>query len=433
MEYKSVEEVPEDFKHVISLFLGEQRKKRLIKQLHTDDFNRLFQVGYYLLMVSDEAIGKISSKTEFQQVVRLIENAIVEGAVSPQLGDILEKNISIELEVICSELKSLRIKILRKKASSYEYMISQGKDSDAKKLFESELSKPNNIKLKRQYEDLLSASEQIKNTSFNADISLITTKLSGEYPTNNIAYLICNPARLSLNRLFGRDVWLRFPMKWAVQKMSVASLYDVVEEFECGTDVSHYVFDKYNYKEGFDTFLELVDSLVVQHALGGFDNQRKQVLREIVAAYNAGHFSLCVYAALPMIEGLLWDIANYVQRTGGSIFNSESDAIVKGSEKVIKKPKIRQIVSETDLSSDLDSEFINYFCSELYDERNGALHGRVIPDVSAENAGKKIVTIEYLLDFIATLHQDKLFKHLENSLSSEYIDELLEKTSKSEG
>ncbi len=61
-------------------------------------------------MVSDEAISKVSSNAEFQQVVRLIENAIVEGVVSPQLGYLLEKNISIELEVICSELKSLRIK-----------------------------------------------------------------------------------------------------------------------------------------------------------------------------------------------------------------------------------------------------------------------------------------------------------------------------------
>ncbi|CAJ1775221.1 hypothetical protein OPFLODJI_00655 [Aeromonas hydrophila] len=433
MEYSSAEEVPEDFKYVIGLFLQEQRKKRLINQLHINDLSRLFQIGYYLLMVSDTSINKVSENPEFKQVVKLIESAIINGIVCSQLGEILEKNIGIELELISSELKLLRSKILRKKVSSYEFLVSLGKDSDAHKLFESESSKPSNNKLKSQYEALLSASNQIKNTSFNVDINLITSKLGDEYPTSKIAYLICNPARLSLYRLYGQDIWLRFPMKWAVQRISVASLYDVVEEFEHGIDVSHYMIDKYNQKEGFDTYLNLIDSLVVQHALGGFDGSRKQVLRDIAAAYKTECFSLCVYTALPMIEGLLWDIAIYIQKTGGCIFNPESGAIVKGTNKVITKPKIRQVVSETNLSSVLDSDFISYFCSELYDERNGALHGRVMPDISASNAGKKILTIEYLLDCIADLHQKKLFKHLESSLSNSYIDELLEKISKSEG
>lgn len=333
MEYSSAEEVPEDFKYVIGLFLQEQRKKRLINQLHINDLSRLFQIGYYLLMVSDTSINKVSENPEFKQVVKLIESAIINGIVCSQLGEILEKNIGIELELISSELKLLRSKILRKKVSSYEFLVSLGKDSDAHKLFESESSKPSNNKLKSQYEVLLSASNQIKNTSFNVDINLITSKLGDEYPTSKIAYLICNPTRLSLYRLYGQDIWLRFPMKWAVQRMSVASLYDVVEEFERGIDVSHYMIDKYNQKEGFDTYLNLIDSLVVQHALGGFDGSRKQVLRDIAAAYKTECFSLCVYTALPMIEGLLWDIAIYIQKTGGCIFNPESGAIVKSHHK----------------------------------------------------------------------------------------------------
>lgn len=42
MEYSSAEEVPEDFKYVIGLFLQEQRKKRLINQLNINDLSRLF-------------------------------------------------------------------------------------------------------------------------------------------------------------------------------------------------------------------------------------------------------------------------------------------------------------------------------------------------------------------------------------------------------
>ncbi|CAD7556296.1 hypothetical protein [Aeromonas hydrophila] len=158
MEYSSAEEVPEDFKYVIGLFLQEQRKKRLINQLHINDLSRLFQIGYYLLMVSDISINKVSENPEFKQVVKLIESAIINGIVCSQLGEILEKNIGIELELISSELKLLRSKILRKKVSSYEFLVSLGKDSDAHKLFESESSKPSNNKLKSQHEALLSAS-----------------------------------------------------------------------------------------------------------------------------------------------------------------------------------------------------------------------------------------------------------------------------------
>lgn len=91
MEYSSAEEVPEDFKYVIGLFLQEQRKKRLINQLHINDLSRLFQIGYYLLMVSDTSINKASENPEFKQVVKLIESAIINGIVCSQLGEILEK------------------------------------------------------------------------------------------------------------------------------------------------------------------------------------------------------------------------------------------------------------------------------------------------------------------------------------------------------
>ncbi|SGZ09685.1 Putative uncharacterized protein [Moritella viscosa] len=431
MIYNSVEDVPEDFKHVISLFLSEQKHKKFVKSLHETNRDMIFQVVYYLLTVSDKAITvEQNTNSEFNKVVELLENSITAGAVDHRLEESFRKNISAELENIQAELVIVRKKLLKKKFSSYDYLVSQGLDSDAKKLLDSELAKQSNKKLSEQLNELLSAYEQINNTSLKIDFSLITTKLSGEYPTKNIAYLVCNPARLSFSRLRSREIWPRFPMKWAVQKISVASLYDIVDEFESGVEVSHYVLDKYNQKQGFDDYVALVDSLVVQHALGHFDGQRKQVLRDITAAYRSGHFSLCVYAALPMIEGLLWEISNYVQKTEGGIFNLEQEALVKGSSRIIRKPKIRQIIAETVLSDSLDSDFINYFCSELYDERNGALHGRVMPDISASNAGKKILTIEYLLDFIAALHQKKLFKHLENFFSSSYIDELLEKISK---
>ncbi|MUI54376.1 hypothetical protein [Aliivibrio fischeri] len=431
MDFKSMEDVPEDFKYVISLFLSEQRKKKFVKKLHQIDRDRIFQVVYYLLMVSDKAIEvEKATNSEFTKIVALIEKSIADDVVDQRIYEIFRKNISDELEYIQNELIRVRKKLLKKKFSSYDYLISQGKECEANKLLDSELVKLNNNKIGNQLNSLISAYKEISNTSLKVDISLITTKLSGEYPTNNIAYLIVNPARLSFSRLHCRDIWQIFPMKWAVQKMPVAALYDIVDEFESGVDVSHYVLDKYNHEQGFDDYLALIDNLVVQHALGHFDGQRKQVLRDISTAYCSGHFSLCVYAALPMIEGLLWEISNYVQKIEGRIFNLENEALVKNSGKIIRKPKIRQIIAETVLSDNLDSEFINYFCSELYDERNGALHGRVMPDISAANAGKKILTIEYLLDFIVELHQEKLFNHLEKSLSSSYINELLEKTSK---
>lgn len=432
MSWNSIDDVPDDFMHVISLFLTEQRKKKLIKKLHKEDFERIFQVSAFLLRVSDETIQSVKEDAEFTRVYELIEAGIRDQCVPNELISIYHENVRNELECIASDKRKVEQQILGKKSVSYEYLLNAEKLDDAISLLNGELSRCKDKYLTTQHEHLSKSFEQIKNTAFHIDYNLIITKLSGEYPTGRIAFLVCNPSRLCLSRLFSRDIWRRFPMKWASMNISVASLYDIVAEFEKGEDISHYFIGKYNTENGFDNFNEHVNSLVFQHALGEVSNERKLILSDISITYQRGYFPLCVYAALPMIEGMLWDIASYVQKIKGGIFSNGSSkiAVVKNTEKLIKKPKIRQVVSDTHLSDYLDEDFINYFCSELYDERNEALHGRVIPDISASNAGKKVAVLEYLLNFIIELHKTKLFAHLEKQLTQNYIDELLEKTAR---
>lgn len=79
-------------------------------------------------------------------------------------------------------------------------------------------------------------------------------------------------------------------------------------------------------------------------------------------------------------------------------------------------------MQHTVLGDFLDLKFIDYFCNELYRERNEILHGNADDFATELNAAKKLATIEYLLITINNHLAKDLSEYLEKEVPSEILE-----------
>ena len=90
---------------------------------------------------------------------------------------------------------------------------------------------------------------------------------------------------------------------------------------------------------------------------------------------------------------------------GKSVTASILSLILSKNGKLITDPTIGSLLQHSFLGNILDEYFINYFCDDLYNERNPVLHGRNVSNFNERNASKKLATIEYLLDAIESYNK----------------------------
>ena len=120
---------------------------------------------------------------------------------------------------------------------------------------------------------------------------------------------------------------------------------------------------------------------------------------------------------MPVIEGMIWDFALHIHQREGTIYNNNKcSSITTINNKIINEPTIGAMLKNTTLNDVFDEHFVNYFCDELYNERNPILHGRNTQNLNELNAAKKIATIEYLLltteNYIRNFNQQGLKKKI---------------------
>ncbi|GBD96350.1 MAG TPA: hypothetical protein ENG83_10085 [Nitrospirae bacterium] len=168
---------------------------------------------------------------------------------------------------------------------------------------------------------------------------------------------------------------------------------------------------------------------------------RKLILLEAMRCFYEEQYFASVSTLLPQIEGLLWDLAELFNKQGKPIYkktphevnhsyksctfeidkNNESYILSDGTmknywevtsgniselglridrnKKEIEIAKVRELLNETALRFYVDVDFIDYFCGELYDERNDILHGRELTFGTITNAAKKMLALLMILSY----------------------------------
>ncbi len=416
---------------MITLFLSTKSKERLAYALSERDRTHLAHVILYVMTISEHALENAKETECFKSALALANSSVEKGAISPDLEAMFEANKNRLIQEIDNNFDELKTKLLGRQKSDYDQLLSTGRTECAERLLEGAREKRRNSEYVDIYKNLQRASCELKGSWFQLSLDLLGGTLSGKPMAPYVAFLVCNAERLAFSLIFTKPEWATFPMKWASMRLPIPTLYDLLDEHRRGHDVSHIFLEKYNDESGFENLRQAAGNLSLRHALGNKITERIPLIEEITHTYNKKLFGACIYLSLPLIEGLLWAFAEHLDRLGISVFcNGDKKALKLKNGNTIWKPKIRQVVELSSVADHLDSEFVLHFVEELYDERNSMLHGRVIPELDALNAARKIAVIEYLLETIAAEHEKLFLRHMDRKIDEDTVTHILDSVGK---
>ncbi len=416
---------------MITLFLSTKSKERLAYALSERDRTHLAHVILYVMTISEHALEDVKETECFKSALALANSSIEKETISPQLEAMFEENKGKLLREVANDFDALKAKLLGRQKRDYDRLLSMGRMDCAERLLGGALKKRRNSDYIDTYKNLQRASGELKGGGFRLSLDLLGGTLSGKSMVPYIAFLVCNPKRLAFSLIFTKPEWPTFPMKWVSMRLPISTLYDLLDEHRRGHDVSRIFLEKYAAEDGFADLRQAAANLSLRHALGNRITERIPLIEEIVDAYTKKLFCACVYSSLPLIEGLLWAFAEHLDRLGKSVFcNGDKTVLNLKNGNTIWKPRIRQVVELSSVADYLDSEFVFHFVEELYDERNSILHGRVVPELNALNAARKIAVIEYLLETIAVVHEKLFLEHMDRNIDENTVTRMLDSVGK---
>lgn len=430
-EKSKAADIPEDARHMITLFLSTKSKERLAYALSERDRTHLAHVILYIMTISEHALEEVKETECFKSALAFTKSSIEGKAISPDLEAMFEANKDKLLQEVNNNLDALKAKLLGRQKLDYDRLLSLGRTDCAERLLAGARKKRRNSDYIETYKNLQRACGELKRGDFSLSLDLLGGTLSGRSMAPYVSFLVCNPERLAFSLIFTKPEWGTFPMKWASIRLPISTLYDLLDEHRRGQDVSRIFLEKYAVEDGFADLRQAAENLSLRHALGKRIAERIPLIEEIVHAYTKKLFGACIYSSLPLIEGLLWAFAEYLDRLGKSVFcNGDKTVLNLKNGNTIWKPKIRQVVEFSSVADYLDSEFVFHFVEELYDERNSMLHGRVVPELNALNAARKIAVIEYLLETIAMVHEKFFLEHMDRNIDEKTITRMLDSVGK---
>ena len=197
----------------------------------------------------------------------------------------------------------------------------------------------------------------------------------------------------------------KFPLKWLTH-LTIPQYRYIYDEFKKGHLREDFILYEVNTDGFFDEFFENSQHLP-------FFRERKRFVEQIIENHRAGRYASAINLILPSMESFFWVFAAYIhkhkkQRIFKSLrlksfwdFNKRSFknlVLVSTIGKEIKKPKIRNLISETHLKNYLYEEVVEYYVKEFFEERNSILHGNSIDYDTEVNSAKKIICLNNLIN-----------------------------------
>lgn len=230
-----------------------------------------------------------------------------------------------------------------------------------------------------------------------------------------------NFIRLSLKKLDPQ--YLDFPFRWC-GFLPLDEFNRLYREWKQKKDIMQQVVDSFQEKD-------IKNSIYAEIDRSPINDKRKEILFDGLECFYEKKYSSSIILLLPQIEGLLWEIAEQFNNRGKFIYKaSKENSSAYGSLSIkidkthrlyylnngltkyyteieqkdilnlsdfMKIKKIGFLLKETAFRFYFYADFIDYFCDELYDERNEILHGRILDFATKESAIKKILALLMIL------------------------------------
>lgn len=226
-----------------------------------------------------------------------------------------------------------------------------------------------------------------------------------------LAYRVFDPL-WRIERIVYEPMYLSFPLKWS-SEISVLTIRNLYEEHKAGKDVLFGLVN--NYKNG-EALEGLMDSIlycpVVCH--------HYQLFEEAVKAFKQELYRVCSVTLLSLIEGLIWSFAWWWNERKGPIFDrSLSQESYKNTKfeletknfKKITKPTVGDLLRNTIFGDEIYDEFVEFYCEELFSERNPVLHGKEPKYGTSKKAATLLYVTQIVMSHITKAFIDDLYNN----------------------
>lgn len=237
-----------------------------------------------------------------------------------------------------------------------------------------------------------------------------------------LAYRVFDPLWIS-NIEHYEPEYVTFPLKWAGALLNVTIMKELYAHHRNGNDVLAELIPY--FKEG--DALSILENAVRSCPL---TSRHGELFGEIVSDFRSNKFRTCSISLLTLIEGLVWDFAWWWNLDTGKLFDRATSQIdfLKGKFKLINKngeeinttPNIGLLLRHTRFGEEFYFEFLEFFCDELFSERNPVLHGRQ-PNYGNE---KKVATLLFIVRCIE--------KEITEYFMGKFTEKVLEQVNKIE-
>lgn len=173
--------------------------------------------------------------------------------------------------------------------------------------------------------------------------------------------------------------YVSFPLSWAGSFFSTAVMKRLYNAHKNGVDVLTSLHGKFQNQEELNEIENSIRSCPITERHG-------DLLAETLIAYKNGSYKLVSRALLSLLEGIIWDFAWWWNSQNALIFDKSVSMEDfrnlrfrfrnhQGLE-IKTTPSIGLLLRNTKFGETFSFEFIEYYCEELFRERNPALHGR---------------------------------------------------------
>ncbi|MFH1701950.1 MAG: hypothetical protein ABIB41_00790 [Nitrospirota bacterium] len=283
-------------------------------------------------------------------------------------------------------------------------------------------------RLKKNIKELNAIKHNIISMKQKPDLHILQALLPDSNLRDNIFGRSFNFIRFGLNELDSQ--YLDFPLRWCGFLPS-DEFNRLLREWKQGKDIINYVVDSFHDKD-------IKDFIYAQINRSSINVIRKQIILEAIRCFYEKKYSSSIILLLPQIEGLLWDLAEQFNNDGKFIYKTSDESSsaygsfsfkidknqglyyvnngltkhyteveqkdlsilsLRQNEKgeMIKIEDIGTLLKETAFRFYVYIDFIEYFCNELYAQRNEILHGRDLDFETVENAVKKNLALLMIL------------------------------------
>jgi hypothetical protein len=212
-----------------------------------------------------------------------------------------------------------------------------------------------------------------------------------------LAYRVYDPLWNDLMERFDIE-YVTFPLRWAGAVLPVALMRRLQDSHKAGRDILTDLLDYYRQEKQLEILKERI--AICPHTSAFSD-----LFDEVTEDFRDGRYQVCSLVLLSLTEGLLWAFARLYANMHGSIFDHTVNddefkglnfRLVRRDGRLIDRPTIGDLLRHTAFAEAISYEFVEYYCQELFKERNPVLHGRE-PDYGD---GKKAAMLLFLVNVI---------------------------------